>query len=341
MNDLEIRRVDPFDEATLAAWHAVYHSAERHGREQYATPWALEELRAQVQTPSRRRTSAYFVGLLAGEAVVSGSVVVPLPDNLTQAELYVTTLPEHRRRGLGSAMLEVLEQAMGEHGRTVASSETAWAYDLGPTGAGSAGLEFATAHGFRLGLGDVQRRLVLPVADALLDELAAEAAPHHAGYELRSWVGMVPDELLQGWAELSASLMTEAPTGDLLREVEVVDLDAVREGEVLGRRQGRTKYNTVALDPAGDVVAYTDIATTVHEPGRAYQWGTLVRRDQRGHRLGLAVKVANLRLLQREAPDADHVLTWNAEVNGHMIGVNERLGFAATERLGEFQKHLG
>ena len=51
------------------------------------------------------------------------------------------------------------------------------------------------------------------------------------------------------------------------------------------------------------MVAYTDIATTVHEPGRAYQWGTLVRGDARGHRLGLAVKVANLRLLQRERPD--------------------------------------
>ena len=50
------------------------------------------------------------------------------------------------------------------------------------------------------------------------------------------------------------------------------------------------------------MVAYTDIATTVHEPGRAYQWGTLVRRDARGHRLGLAVKVANLRLLQDDVP---------------------------------------
>ena len=86
------------------------------------------------------------------------------------------------------------------------------------------------------------------------------------------------------------------------------------------------------------MVAYTDIATTVHEPGRAYQWGTLVRRDARGHRLGLAVKVANLRLLQRERPDVHELITYNAEVNAHMIGVNERLGFVPVARLGEFQK---
>ena len=30
--------------------------------------------------------------------------------------------------------------------------------------------------------------------------------------------------------------------------------------------------------------------------------------------------------------------TWNAEVNEHMIGINERLGFRPVERMGEFQK---
>ena len=85
--------------------------------------------------------------------------------------------------------------------------------------------------------------------------------------------------------------------------------------EALLARQGRRKYNTVALDEHGDVVAYTDIATTVHEPGRAYQWGTLVRPDARGHRLGLAVKVANLRLLAAQRPDLTELTTYNAEVN--------------------------
>ncbi|WP_274378275.1 MULTISPECIES: hypothetical protein [unclassified Nocardioides] len=30
--------------------------------------------------------------------------------------------------------------------------------------------------------------------------------------------------------------------------------------------------------------------------------------------------------------------TYNAEVNAHMVGVNERLGFVSVARLGEFQK---
>jgi RimJ/RimL family protein N-acetyltransferase len=89
------------------------------------------------------------------------------------------------------------------------------------------------------------------------------------------------------------------------------------------------------------VVAYSDLATTVHEPGRAYQWGTLVDPAHRGHRLGLAVKVANLRLLQEERPDVARLTTYNAEVNSHMIGVNEAMGFRPIARLGDFQKMLG
>ena len=215
-----------------------------------------------------------------------------------------------------------------------------WSWDGGPLGDGEAGPQFASVHGYDLALTEVQRELALPVADAVLDRLADEAALAHPAYTLRSWEGPVPDELVQGWAELTSSLTTEAPTGELDLEPEVVSVEAVREREEVLVRQGRTKYNTVALSASGDVVAYSDLATTVHDPGRAYQWGTLVRRDHRGHRLGVAVKVANLRLLQRERPDIVRLTTYNAEVNTHMVAVNEAMGFRPVARLGDFQKRL-
>ena len=213
-----------------------------------------------------------------------------------------------------------------------------WAYDSGSDGEGASGPGFARAVGYDLALSEVQRELRLPVDEQLLERLAVGAAPAHAAYSLRSWVGPVPDDLLRGWAELTSTLVTEAPTGDLEIEQEAVDPAAIREREAVVERQGRTKYNTVALDADGTVVAYSDLATTVHEPGRAYQWGTLVRPQDRGHRLGVVVKVANLRLLQGERPDIVRLTTYNAEVNRHMIGVNEAMGFAPVARLGDFQK---
>ena len=52
------------------------------------------------------------------------------------------------------------------------------------------------------------------------------------------------------------------------------------------------------------------------------------------------MKVANLRLLQRETAGLARLTTYNAEVNAHMIGVNELLGFRPVARLGEFEKQV-
>lgn len=338
---LEIVPVDVHDAGDFDAWHAAYFEADRFGREDLATAWQLEELRVQMQHPGVRQWLAGFSGLVDGRVVTTGCIGTPLLDNLELASVWVNTVPGARRRAHGSAMLAHLEGVARGRGRTLVDSETHWPYDGGEDGVGTPGPDFLRRHGYALGLGDIYRLAGLPVADEVLDRLAADAAPHHATYTLRSWVGPVPDDLVQGWAELTASLMTEAPMGDLQREPERADPAVVRESEAVVAKQGRTKYNTVALDADGTVVAYTDIASSAHEPDRAYQWGTLVRRADRGHRLGLGVKVANLRLLQQEMPEIRRLVTYNAEVNSHMIGVNELLGFRPVERMGEFQKRLG
>ena len=71
------------------------------------------------------------------------------------------------------------------------------------------------------------------------------------------------------------------------------------------------------------------------------QFGTLVHPDHRGHRLGMAVKCAQLRLLAEEFPDRDYIQTSNAEVNAHMVAINVALGFEIHQVWGEFEKRLG
>ncbi|CAM3625078.1 GNAT family N-acetyltransferase [Nocardioides zeicaulis] len=337
---LEIHALDVHDEATFAAWHDVYLRAERHDLGVAATPWQREEVRAMMHDTASHATHLGWVGRDGGEVAAAGWARLPLLDNRELAEVQVHVAPEHRRRGHGTALLRAVEADLLARGRRIVTVLAGWPHDLGPTGEGAPGPSFARARGYDLALGEVQRELRLPVADEVLDRLAAEAASAHAAYTLRSWAGPVPDDLVEGWARLTATLVTEAPMGELELEQESASVEAVREREAVLVRQGRTKLNTVALDVSGEVVAYTDLATTVHEPDRAYQWGTLVHPGHRGHRLGVAVKVANLRLLQRERPDVVRMTTYNAEVNAHMIAVNEALGFRPVARLGDFQKRL-
>ena len=338
---LEILPLDPHDDAALDAWHHVYLVSARHELGEVATPWQLEEVRAMLQDTGSRARSLGWSAVLDGEAVGAGWLRTPLLDNLELAELDVHVLPSARRRGVASALLARLESEAAARGRRVMTGLASWPHDAGSAGTGASGPEFARAVGFELALSEVQRELALPVEDRVLAGLADDAARAHGAYTLRSWTGPVPDDLLDGWARLTSTLVTESPTGDLEVEQEAASADAVREQEAMLERQGRTKYNTVALSADGDLVAYSDLATTIHEPGRAYQWGTLVHPAHRGHRLGVAVKVANLRLLQAERPDIARVTTYNAEVNHHMVGVNEAMGFRPVARLGDFQKKLG
>ncbi|MXG90522.1 GNAT family N-acetyltransferase [Nocardioides flavescens] len=337
MTGPEVVRVHPRDDL-FDAWHATYAEAVGHRDGPWAAAWQREEMRVSVADSVGAVTEVY-AATAGGRVLATGWLRASTVDNPTTAEVEVTTAVAERGRGHAALVLARLEERARELGRTTLTAELAWPDD-DPDGARSPDLRWARRHGFEVGLVDVQRRLALPVADAALDALAREAAEHHRGYELRSFTGPVPDDLAQGWADLAATLMTEAPTGDIAREIESADVGVLREREATIERQGRIKVSTAALTAGGEVVAYTDLAVTRHEPDRAYQWGTLVRADHRGHRLGLALKVANLRLLQQAHPQVRTLLTYNAEVNAPMVAVNERLGFRPVLRLGELHKKV-
>ena len=336
---VKITAVDPFDDRSVLAWVDLNTAVVRHEVGDSGAMWTGPEMIAALQDPPKNRHELIYHGSVGGELVATGWITLPMIDNLSSADLYVAVVPEHRRRGIGSEVLAHLEQVCAEHGRTRLDAITDWPYDGPPDGAGAPGVEFGRTHGYAFGLGDVQRELPLPADVEVLEALAAEAAPHHAAYELRSWSGPIPDDIVRSYLELSTRLATEAPTGELEREESVVDVDAHRSSERVLAQQQRVPWHTVALDRDGAVVAYTDLVAPGTDPRWVHQWGTLVDPAHRGHRLGIAVKVANLLAYQAANPaDRRRVITWNAEVNTQMIAINERMGFRATARGGQLQK---
>ncbi len=337
---LQICPLDPHDDDALTAWHATYHASASFERP-YSTPRVLEEMRAELRADNPGERALAYSGSVDGRFAVVGAMYLPLKDNLQQAYLEVNTLPELRNRGYGSQMLELLTQVARQHDRSILATEASYPYDGPPDGAGHLYVEFLRHRGFDFGLGDVQRVLGLPVPESLLQQLMAEAEPHHRDYELRMFKGPVPEDIIDSFGDLVGSLIVEAPRGEMELEAEVMDRERIRADEKLFEASGRTKYTTVAESHDGALVAYTDLVVPEFDPGRVFQWGTLVRSEHRGHRLGQAVKAQNLLWLQRERPDLRTLRTYNAEINEHMVRVNDALGFRPVERLGEFQKKLG
>ncbi|HEU4511621.1 MAG TPA: hypothetical protein VFR87_00795, partial [Nocardioidaceae bacterium] len=150
----------------------------------------------------------------------------------------------------------------------------------------------------------------------------------------------IPDELLDSYLSLLGQLAVEAPTGDIDFEAEVVTREVWAKQLERLRAQGRHKLMSLAVSPDGEAVAHSDLLVPAEDRPKVYQWGTLVRRDHRGHHLGAAVKLANLLALQARYPDRTQIHTTNAEDNATMIGINERLGFRVVEICPEFMLRL-
>lgn len=336
---LELIRIDPFDAAAVDLWWDIYAAAERADRGAGTAVWTRDESRHELQQDSESIDRRAYLARIGGDIVAGGRLALPLRDNTRVATLGVHVAPRLRRQGIGTAVLVALEAEAQDAGRTVMKSNASWPCSAGDDGSGVPGREFARRHGYALALGDVQSRLQLPIPPSHLDALSAEASARFAGFSLRSWIGSVPQAVVGGWAELEAAVETEAPVGDLDLEQATADIEEIRRSEALIARQNRRSFGTVACDGSGSVVAYTQLVVS-GDDGNAYQWGTLVRREARGNRLGMAVKLANLRMLQEHASDVRAVYTYNAGVNEHMLAINRRLGFTPSELMGELQKRL-
>ena len=91
------------------------------------------------------------------------------------------------------------------------------------------------------------------------------------------------------------------------------------------------------MAPRRNLVAFTDLMAAAAGDD-VFQNQTLVLPGHRGHRLGLAMKAANLRAMRADEPHRQLVHTWVAPGNQHMRAVNAVFGFQAVELLDEWQR---
>ena len=332
-----VRPLDIDDDAELAAAHAVGNASKRHERP-WAKCWSLREMTVQLRSPNTVERLEPYVALVDGTVAAVALLWFPLLDNthFTWAELDVD--PALRRRGAGSALMERVVERTRAEGRSTVLAETNvpdGPHDDHPH------VRFLARHGFTYANTEVRRILDLPVDPGLLESLAASSAEHHAGYRIESHAGGLPESLQQSYCDCWNQLAVDAPTGEI--DFEEESLTPESYAEELGRMQaqGRTILTTVAVTGTDEVVAYNDLVVSADDPDEVMQWGTLVRREHRGHRLGMAVKARGLQELARLAPQAKRVQTCNAEQNHHMVGVNVELGFQRVESLLSYQRQLG
>lgn len=329
---MRIELLDPTDfdhvHGVVALWRAA-HEADLPRDPMFCPSWE----HGRIDHPLPGEAVEFWSAVDSGAVVGVAEITLPTLDNLGTAFIGVTVAPGARRRGIGRGLYDFAADRARAQGRKLAMFESRM------DGAGEA---FARSLGADLGIFSARRRLVVDAAVLrLADELDAAAAPHAAGYEIRTYTGDVPDAYLADLAYLTGRMSTDAPLDDLALEPEAYDGDRVRAQEKAFNARGRRMYTAVAVHAASErVVGYTNAALTPEDPTHAWQWDTIVDPEHRGHRLGTLIKTANLRLLVSREPRLATIMTWNAVSNGPMIVVNEAMGFRLWDHWGEWQAEL-
>ncbi len=336
---VDIRALDETalaDDVVMRDFYDVNRRAELLGRP-HAPFWKFGEfLGAFRSTDSGARQelfAAYDGDRMVGNAVLWSFLL----DNTDKACCHLSVDVPERRRGIGRELAQRLEQTAKNDDRSLILADAILPFD---DREGHAHQRFAAACGYELSNYEVVRHLPLPVPDEQIQEWIDEAAPRHSGYTVETFVGAVPDDLVESLCVLFGQLAVDAPTGAVDFEEEAVTPQRYAEMVATTAAMGRARYETVALTPDRQVVAQSTLAMPLEQSTKVYQWATFVHREHRGHKLGLATKAVNLRAVQTVRGDLTLVTTQNAETNNYMVSINERMGFRPIEVAAEFVKHL-
>jgi GNAT superfamily N-acetyltransferase len=344
---VRVCQVDPGDGTAFDAWYAILQVTDE---ERWGDPDGGLSRREVHAAVSRHGGAVEYRCLAAlnasGSTVGIGLCEVPQRDNRHGATLDIRVAPTYRRRGVGSLILAEAERglaaaaaaAAAAAGRSVVSALVEVPLAAVATDPSS---PFARRSGFVATQTGNRRTLVLPLAPGRLARLRSEVDRAAGGYVVHTFRAPWPGEYLDDQYELKRRMSTDEPSGDDRREEQVWDAARIEESEACMAAQGKARVVAVAQHVgSGRLVAFSELALPQDHPSEAWQLSTLVLREHRGHRLGLAVKLATLESLGASLPAVTLVVTGNAQENAPMIAVNEMLGFEVVANGTFWQKQL-
>ncbi|MFC4336464.1 GNAT family N-acetyltransferase [Salininema proteolyticum] len=333
---MQIDNLDVSDPAVVdELWRLTktVHEQERQGN----PPPVEEAFRAGFgnEFPGHRtlRRGVWKDGRLAG----CSSITLNDRENKHLATITGAVDPDRRREGVGQALLDDAVRTAGDNGRTTFMCAAREPAEGGPFRSPAAS-ELLAKNGFKISLRELNRGADVDALGEREQGLLDESKAASPGYRTLTWMGSAPDEVVDSFCRLMGIFLSEAPTGDVDMEDFQMDAERMREAERSLAARGSFGINTVALDENDEVAALTQYTVPSKDADFAGQGMTLVDPAHRGKKLGIRVKIENLRRLREEFPGVKRLRTGNADTNTHMNRINDMMGFQTVEVYAEYVK---
>lgn len=322
--------VDPQDDAQFAAWYEAFSRGAAAGR---PAPLVVPAETVHRQLLDQTRARRLALGVFEGSSC-SGAALLEwdTEHNTHLGEVDVDVVPERRRQGIGTALLDRLVTEADAVGLTTLVGE------VNVVGGASPGLGFAVAHGFASVHTEHHLVLDLPLTPTRLATLSAVREDRRRGYTLDCWSGPTPGSSREAMARLRTGMNAEVPTGDLDTDPEVVSVESLTATEQRLAARGYLSSTALVRDPEGSPAGYSLLFAQPNDPVNALQDDTYVLAGHRGRGIGCWLKAGNLGALQDSFPRARVLHSWTDEVNGPMQAINALFGFAPVEVTHEVQR---
>ncbi|MBW3666450.1 MAG: GNAT family N-acetyltransferase [Actinobacteria bacterium] len=307
--DLDDSQLEPI----VAASNRI--RAERRPR---AVDLSTQEYRIFTTSPG----SVRWHYVVSGEHGPAAYLNLRYPDDGTNPSLLqvsIGVLPEHRRKGIATALLGRAVRSARELGRITLAGEM---FDTVPAAA-----SFVEAIGARKTL-DLHHNVV-EIADLdleLLQRWQREGPDRAPGYSVTVVEGMYPDDLLEGMAHLYLVLERDAPmpegweprnwTGGFL------------ESWLGNFLKGAELITAIVIeDRSGAPAGMSQLGRRHSDDTTWFVTTTMVDPDHRGRALGKWVKAASCLRATEIWPGAKWMETGNAFTNEPMLAINHAMGF--------------
>ena len=203
------RQLDPADSVAMGQWYDLMVAVTRHDLPDLPTP-GRQEHTARFEHPWPTSTEEVLLARDGDRVVGAASYLLPQAENPSMAYLELIVHPQHRRRGIGTRLLEEVYAAARRHHRSLIEIETVRALP-GGVARDEAGYCYLTNRAHQPGVTNIRSRCRIADHSGGDEATLAEAWTHADGYSLVQWRDAVPEEIIEDVAALQSRLMLDAP----------------------------------------------------------------------------------------------------------------------------------